>query len=118
MPEEDLINLASKEITQIGLVQKEQILEGKLVRIPKCYPMYERGYKENLNVVIQFLNKINGLIPIGRYGSFKYNNQDHSLLMGIMAAESIAINKPPNLWEINTDSKYQEAGNSSDISNT
>ncbi len=115
---EDLINLASKEVVQIGLVNEEQILEGKLVKIPKCYPMYETGYKENLNVVIEFLNKIEGLIPIGRYGSFKYNNQDHSLLMGIMSAESVAINKTPNLWDINTDSKYQEAGYSKDISNS
>ena len=117
MQEEDIINLASKEVVQIGLVHKEQILEGKLVKIPKCYPMYETGYKDNLNVVIAFLNKIEGLIPIGRYGSFKYNNQDHSLLMGIMSAESVAINKKPNLWDINTDSKYQEAGYSKDISN-
>ena len=26
---------------------------------------------------------------IGRYGSFKYNNQDHSILMGLLAAENI-----------------------------
>ena len=54
-------------------------------------------------------------MPIGRYGSFKYNNQDHSLLMGIMAAESISMNKKPNLWNINTDSKYQEAGTTKDL---
>ena len=47
----------------------------------------------------------------------RYNNQDHSILMGIMAAESVAIDKSPNLWEINSDSEYQEAGFSSDIAN-
>lgn len=106
----ELIKIASEEISQIGLVDKKLIKAGQLVKIPKCYPVYEKGYKAELEVVTNYLDKIEGLVPIGRYGSFKYNNQDHSLLMGIMAAESIAINKKPNLWDINTDSKYQEAG--------
>ena len=38
--------------------------------------------------------------------------------MGIMAAESIAINKKPNLWDINTDSKYQEAGTTQSLKDT
>ena len=108
--DDELIKIASEEISQIGLVDRKLIKAGKLVKIPKCYPVYEKGYKAELEVVTNYLDKIEGLVPIGRYGSFKYNNQDHSLLMGIMAAESIAINKKPNLWDINTDSKYQEAG--------
>ena len=44
------------------------------------------------------------------YGAFKYNNQDHSILMGLMAAENILNNKGNDLWEINTDyDEYQEA---------
>ncbi|MBL7897218.1 MAG: hypothetical protein JNJ99_01700, partial [Crocinitomicaceae bacterium] len=46
---------------------------------------------------------------IGRYGAFKYNNQDHSILMGVMAAENIASGANHNLWSINTDyEEYQE----------
>ena len=47
---------------------------------------------------------------IGRYGSFKYNNQDHSILMGILAARQILTNEDQNLWSINTDTEYQEQG--------
>jgi hypothetical protein len=47
---------------------------------------------------------------IGRYGAFKYNNQDHSILMGILAAENIADNAKNDLWGINTDyESYQES---------
>jgi hypothetical protein len=51
---------------------------------------------------------VNGLTVIGRYGSFKYNNQDHSILMGMLAAENIAEGTTHDLWAINTDYEYQE----------
>ena len=40
-----------------------------------------------------YLNTIKNLHVIGRYGAFKYNNQDHSILMGKLAAENILQNK-------------------------
>ena len=40
----------------------------------------------------------------------KYNNQDHSILMGMLAAENITKHKNHDLWEINTDyENYQES---------
>jgi hypothetical protein len=45
---------------------------------------------------------------VGRYGSFKYNNQDHSLLMGLLAAENILQPGSHNLWQVNSDDDYQE----------
>jgi hypothetical protein len=79
-------------------------------RIPKCYPVYKKGYKENLNLIQQWLDTVQNLQVIGRYGAFKYNNQDHSILMGILASENIADNKGHNLWDVNTDyESYQES---------
>jgi hypothetical protein len=50
------------------------------------------------------------LTVIGRYGSFKYNNQDHSILMGILAAENLVNNSNHDLWSVNSDyESYQEA---------
>jgi hypothetical protein len=46
---------------------------------------------------------MDGLQVIGRYGAFKYNNQDHSILMGRMAAENILTETKHNLWNVNTD---------------
>ena len=78
-------------------------------RIKRCYPVYEHGYKEKLKPVEEYLSTIKGLQVIGRYGAFKYNNQDHSIFMGILAAENIVDGTTHNLWEINTDyESYQE----------
>jgi len=110
--EESLVRRATAELATVGLVDPEDVIEGRMVRVPRCYPVYEHGYLEPLKIVTDYLDTIDGLVPIGRYGSFKYNNQDHSILMGIMAAEAIEAGHNPNLWDINTDSVYQEAGTS------
>ncbi len=108
-----LIARAKTELVATGLAPAEAIDEGAVIRVPRCYPVYERGYQEPLRVVTDWLDEIEGLTAIGRYGAFKYNNQDHSLLMGIMAAEGLAAGAPSPLWHINTETTYQEAAPSS-----
>jgi protoporphyrinogen oxidase len=107
--DEELIRLGKEELKKTGLVNDMEISEGFVFKIPKCYPVYGRGYKEPLKVVESYLGSFEGLSVIGRYGAFKYNNQDHSILMGLLAAENIADGTKHNLWEINTDyDNYQE----------
>ena len=107
--DERLIELAKDEISRAGLVKAGIASEGYVHRISKCYPVYGAGYKRLLKPVEEYLGKIEGLTVIGRYGSFKYNNQDHSILMGILAAENISKGAHNDLWAINTDYEYQES---------
>ncbi|HVY55485.1 MAG TPA: amine oxidase, partial [Thermodesulfobacteriota bacterium] len=107
--DENLTGLAGREIAEAGLVRRDDITDGYVYRIKRCYPVYKSGYKKLLRPVRDYLDGIKGLTVIGRYGSFKYNNQDHSILMGILAAENILNCARHNLWEINTDYEYQES---------
>ena len=104
-----LIELGKKELSEAGLARGEDISEGYVHRINKCYPVYGMGYKKILKPIENYLDGIKGLTVIGRYGAFKYNNQDHSLLMGLLAAENIVSGAENNLWAINTDYEYQES---------
>jgi len=105
-----LIALAKKELIQTGLIKNASISDGHVHKISKCYPVYEMGYRKKLVPVEEYLSGIQNLSVIGRYGAFKYNNQDHSILMGILAAENILKDSKHNLWDINTDyENYQEA---------
>ncbi|MCX7697408.1 MAG: NAD(P)-binding protein [Bacteroidales bacterium] len=101
--DEELIQLASTEIVKTNLVQFSQILDGKVIRLAKSYPVYFAGYKKILASIKDYFQFIDNLQLIGRYGSYKYNNQDHSILMGIKAAENIIYNARHDLWNINTD---------------
>ncbi|MFT6028264.1 MAG: protoporphyrinogen oxidase [Bacteroidia bacterium] len=116
MADEKIEELAKEEIRTLNLFPSEvDIVNSKTLRIPKCYPVYETGYQQNLKVVESYLNSIENLIPIGRYGAFKYNNQDHSILMGILAAEKILGKSDVDLWSVNTDTEYQEEGRIKDV---
>jgi protoporphyrinogen oxidase len=107
--DQELIDLAVKNILATGLIDDRKILGGQVVRIPKCYPVYKKGYKTHLQPVQTWLDTIGNLHTIGRYGAFKYNNQDHSILMGIMIAENIISGSSQDLWKVNTDyESYQE----------
>ena len=108
MKDSQLVALARHEIVSTGLVQKEVVGEGHIVRIHRSYPVYSKGYEKNLKIIQNSIDNINGLACIGRNGSFKYNNQDHSILMGLLAAENICKDANHNLWLVNTDYDYQE----------
>lgn len=106
----ELIELASKEIKATGLTKHYEVSAGHVERIHRSYPTYHRGYKKDLKVVEDYASQITHLHCIGRYGAFKYNNQDHSLLMGVLTAENIAKGTKHNLWSVNTDyDNYQES---------
>lgn len=101
---------AIEEIQRIGLVSASDVIEAEVVRIPRCYPVYFRGYQDRLRPVQSYLSTIGNLHVIGRYGAYKYNNQDHSILMGMLAAENITGGTEHDLWGINTDyDVYQES---------
>ncbi|MFO7936016.1 MAG: FAD-dependent oxidoreductase [Kiritimatiellia bacterium] len=109
MDEKDLVATAVHELKKTGLDKSADIMDGCVRKIEFSYPVYKRGYKNDVAAVRDFLDEITGLSVIGRYGAFKYNNQDHSILMGILAAENICDQTGHDLWSINTDYKYQES---------
>ncbi len=108
---EDWQSLASQEIIKTGLIKGAKISECFVHHVKRCYPVYKTGYTKEVGQVAEYLKTLPGLTVIGRYGSFKYNNQDHSILMGLLAAQNIAKNAGHDLWSINTDyESYQEDG--------
>lgn len=101
--------LGEEELRKTGLIKAQhKVLNCHIEKLNRCYPVYETGYAANVETIKSFLDTIKNLRVIGRYGAFKYNNQDHSILMGLLAAKEILQSTNENLWDINTDSEYQE----------
>jgi protoporphyrinogen oxidase/putative flippase GtrA len=109
-----LVAMAERDLRKIGLLNDEAVNSGFVIRLPRTYPIYAGNYKEALATIQDHLQGINNLQAVGRYGAFKYNNQDHSLLMGIMAAENVATLGKHNLWTVNSDDDYQEEAQESE----
>lgn len=109
MTDEELFKLASEEVEKINICKASEIEDYVIVRVPKAYPVYDYGYKTHLNTIVYYVKKFNNLQFIGRYGMFKYNNMDHSMLTGVYAAENI-INPDLkiDIWQVNTEEEYHE----------
>ena len=107
-PEDELRLQAEQELRKIGLLRQEKVSGGFIKRLPRTYPIYAGNYQAALSEIQGYLQQFQNLQLIGRYGAFKYNNQDHSLLMGIMAAENVLTPDKHDLWSVNSDSEYHE----------
>ncbi|HVF49489.1 MAG TPA: NAD(P)/FAD-dependent oxidoreductase [Pyrinomonadaceae bacterium] len=107
MPDAELIELGKRELEKLGLARADEVEEGTVVRVPKAYPVYDSTYKQSLAALRRFLDTFPNLQLVGRNGMHKYNNQDHSMLTGILAVKNI-LGANFNLWEVNTDEEYQE----------
>jgi protoporphyrinogen oxidase len=105
-----LIAGATKDLLASTLIDDPHLVrDGYVYRIARCYPVYRRGYRELLEPIQDYLSTVVGLQAIGRYGSFKYNNQDHSILMGLLAADNVLECVGHDLWTVNCDyDAYQE----------
>jgi protoporphyrinogen oxidase len=108
-PDEHLISLAKREITQLGLVREHDVIDAAVVRMPKAYPVYDSGYQYGLATVREFLATVPNLQLVGRNGMHRYNNQDHSMLTAILAARNVA-GAQFDLWNLSVDRDYLEAG--------
>ena len=103
----DLIKMASAELTELGLADQADIIDGTVIRQPMAYPVYDSGYSDNLAIIRDFLATITNLHTVGRNGMHRYNNMDHSMQTGILAAKNIHGSQY-DLWAINEEDSYLE----------
>ncbi len=91
MPDPQLIDLASGELDQMGFAKSDEVVGGVVFRQPKAYPVYDRGYRERLGVIWRYLESVENLQTVGRGGTHRYNNMDHSMLSGMAAARNLLV---------------------------
>ena len=108
----DLIELAKKELIQIGLAQQGDVVDGTVVRQRKAYPVYDDDYARHVNTISRELDtRYPNLHLVGRNGMHKYNNQDHAMMTAMLCVENIlADTKLYDLWQVNSDAEYHENG--------
>lgn len=108
--DEELIQLAKKEMLSIALVNSEAAFDAVVLRVPKAYPGYFGAAYKDFDKLRSTLDKIENMYLIGRNGMHRYNNQDHSMLTAKEAADQIAggyVDKG-KIWAINVDDEYHE----------
>src|SRR4051812_28606271 len=104
-----LVELATRELAEIGLATPDKVKRGYVVRVPMAYPMYDRDYAENVAIIRGWLDGFGtNLVQIGRNGLHRYNNSDHSMLTAMRAVENLLDGARHDIWAVNAESAYHE----------
>jgi protoporphyrinogen oxidase len=108
----DLIKLASRELESLGLVKAGDVIDGHVVRQPKAYPVYDDDYARHVETIrTEIETHYPGLHLVGRNGMHKYNNQDHAMMTAMLTARNIIAGEQLfDVWNVNQDAEYHEAG--------
>jgi protoporphyrinogen oxidase len=105
--DEELIELAKRELGALGVAKGAPVIDAKVVRVPKAYPIYNSTFRKNLDNIRDFLDGLVNLHTVGRNGMHKYNNQDHSMMAALLAVRTMQ-GGAEDVWDINTDLEYHE----------
>lgn len=108
MPDEELIDLSKRELDWLGLADSADVEDGCVFRMAKSYPVYDSRYREFMTTVREYVTNMEGLQTIGRNGLHRYNNQDHAMLTGLLAARNVLYGAHYDLWQVNADQNYHE----------
>lgn len=108
--DEDFIAMAIDELVKMGIIEsKEDVIDATRQKVKKAYPAYFGSY-DHFDKVRTELDKIQNLYCVGRNGQHRYNNMDHSMLTGLIAADYIKAGQTEKsaLWEVNAEKEYHE----------
>jgi protoporphyrinogen oxidase len=117
MHDADIVEVAKRELETIGLVRAARVIDATVLRVHKAYPVYDDGYVEALARIRSWLAPLTNLQLVGRNGMHKYNNQDHSMLTARLAVRNL-FGERHDLWAVNADEEYHEAGETRDLAAT
>ena len=119
MPDDDLIELAKREIATLGLADPTRVEAGFVVRMPKAYPVYDIDYQANVETIRTWLTQnMPNVHPVGRNGMHKYNNQDHSMYTAMLTVENIVDGTHHDIWAVNVEEEYHEEKSGDDKAGT
>ena len=108
MPDHALIELAKRELGHIGLIDSASVVDGVAIRVPRAYPMYDKGYDGAVAVLRGYLSTISNLQTVGRNGLHRYNNQDHSMWTAVLGTLNVIDGADHDVWSVNADAEYHE----------
>lgn len=107
---EDLLEESARWLEKLGFIKREEVIESFVHREKSAYPVYDLGYERPIEVIKGYLGQLENLQCVGRAGTFRYNNQDHALEMGILAARSIIEGRKYDIDAVGSGRGYFERG--------
>jgi protoporphyrinogen oxidase len=108
MNDNEIRDRCIKDLTnKLGFIKENEVKGYTVVRTTQAYPIYDLQYSKKLGLIKTFLNQFEGLHMVGRGGTFRYNNADHSIEMGLLLGQKL-LGYDIDYDEINLDQEYHE----------
>jgi protoporphyrinogen oxidase len=109
MPEDQFKKLAINELYKLGFIEKSDVIDSIVIKMPKAYPAYFGSY-DKFDLIKNFLDQYQNLFLIGRNGMHRYNNMDHSMLAAMQAVQNVVNGEKnkENIWSVNAEKEYHE----------
>lgn len=93
--------------SKLKLLKADDVVEWVVVRALQAYPVYDMEYLGKIDQVKDFLAQFEGLYIVGRGGTHRYNNADHSIEMGLLLGRHL-LGYEVDYLAVNTEPDYQE----------
>jgi protoporphyrinogen oxidase len=87
LSDEEIVDRVFRDLENVQLGPAGKWKKSRVIRLRNVYPVYRTHYERDLEAVSSYLMQVQNLISTGRGGFFNYNNIDHSIDMGLLAAE-------------------------------
>lgn len=91
--DEDLCAIAVQGLTDMGY-SGFRILDQRVIRLPKSYPVFKAGFEAGLKELIQFMDQFENFRSIGRQGAFNYIGTMDAMDIGYGFGDWLIKGKP------------------------
>lgn len=111
MSDDDFAKFAIDEFVRMGVIdQSSDVMDYHVERVKKAYPAYFDTY-DQMDQVVEYINKFDNIYCVGRNGQHRYNNIDHSMMTSFETVDNIISGRKDkkNIWNVNTEKEYHEA---------
>jgi protoporphyrinogen oxidase len=109
MKDQDIVDQTIGHLVDdLGFITREEVIGGFALRARNAYPVYTLDYGQRVATLKQFLSQFSDTISIaGRGGTFRYNNADHSVEMGILVGRNL-LGESHDVDAVNLEDEYHE----------
>jgi protoporphyrinogen oxidase len=104
-PDEELVRVARDDLAAIGFAVR--VADARVVRQRDAYPVYDDAFIARVAAIRRALAPLANVAVAGRSGMHRYNNMDHSMWTGLLAARRL-LGAGDDPWAAGADGEYQE----------
>jgi protoporphyrinogen oxidase len=92
--DDDLTQMTISHLRKVSLIDRNNVINSKVLRIPNAYPLFDVGFQARCNILYDYFSQFKNLSFTGRSGSFRYYNMDHTIRSGMDVAQQIVQKIP------------------------